>query len=1075
MAKIFIRRPVLAMVISLVLLLIGGIAIPKLPIAQYPEITPPTVMVAAFYTGANAKTVAEAVAAPIEQQLNGAENMLYMQSKSTNDGRMLLTVTFEVGTNPDMAQVDVQNRVNRATANLPQSVLQNGVTVKKQSTQILLFITLSSPDNTLDALFLSNYATINIVDQLARVNGVSDVAIAAGKRDYGLRVWVEPDRMAKMGITASDINNALREQNTQAPAGQIGQPPVNQNLDFQYSVSVKGQLTSVEDFENVIIKTLPNGSVVRIRDVARVEMGAQDYSSVGRLNGKVTIPISVNQSPGANAITVAKELRAKMKELARSFPAGMTYDISFDSTMFVTASIEEVVKTLWEAIVLVLIVVFVFLGSGRATLIPMLAVPVSLVATFGAFIALGFSINMLTLFGIVLAVGIVVDDAIVVVEAVEHHIERGLPPFEATEKAMDEVSGPVIAIALVLSAVFIPVAFIGGITGQLYRQFAVTLAVSVCLSALVALTLTPALCALMLRHRTEMGGPLGWFLRAFNRVFGWVTDVYIACVKAVIRFWWVALIVLAGFYGAVAWLGTTLPGSFLPAEDNGYFVVDIRLPDAASLERTDAVMKRAEDLILKNPAVHRTVCLGGNGAISGTIGPNLASIYVILKPWEERGRADESAFAIIRKLQQQFATWPEAIIGVFNPPAIPGLGSSGGFTFELENRSGMSTADFGKQYESFVTEAGKSPVLSPLFASYAPDVPQVDLQVDREKVKILGIPLTDVFQTLQTYLGGMYINQFTRFGRTWRVYVQAAAKFRLNPEDIGAIYVRSMSNRMIPLKTITTIRRGTGPDTILRYNLYESVEINGQAMPGFSSGQAMAAMEAVVKKMPTGIGCDWTGTALQEKISGGTQGPVFALALLMVFLFLAALYESWGVPFAVLLGIPLGVFGAFGFVMLQGYTNDIYVQVGLVMLIGLAAKNAILIVEVAKAEYEKGQPLVEAAVEAARLRFRPILMTSFAFILGVLPLLTAAGAGAASRHSLGSAVFGGMLAATCLGVFFTPMLYVVVQTVTELPRRFLGKKGRRRHGHDPDAPDEGPRTTRVMGRDTLVMPVDEPS
>jgi HAE1 family hydrophobic/amphiphilic exporter-1/multidrug efflux pump len=1031
-ANTFIHRHVLAIVISLVILIAGGLAIMSLPIAQYPEITPPTVKVTTNYVGASAQVVEETVASPIEQEVNGAENMIYMSSKSTNDGRYELTVTFKVGTNVDLASVDVQNRVNRANSKLPPEVVKDGITVKKQSPSILLIITLSSPDNSYDTVFLSNYASINIIDQLARIPGVGNADIVVGKRDYAMRFWLRPDKLARLGVTASDIADAINDQNIQAAAGQIGQPPVPQGLDRQYSVNVKGRLTEVTEFENIIVRTLPDGSVLRLRDVSRTELGAQDYKSTGRLNGSPAVAIMIYQLPGANALELVNAIEEKMKELSGNFPPGIRYDVSLDTTLFVHASIEEVLHTLVEAMILVLLVVFIFLGNFRATLIPMLAVPVSLVGTFAAFVALGFSINLLTLFALVLAIGIVVDDAIVVVEAVEHHIEHGLSPLEATEKAMGEVSGPVIAIALVLTSVFVPVAFMGGITGQLYKQFAISLSVSVLLSALVALTLTPALCVMLLRPRKPMRGPLGWFFKKFNSLFDRITAGYANWIRTTIRRSALAVACLFAVYLGAYGLIKALPGGFLPDEDLGYFMIQAALPDGASLERTEAAMKKAEDIVRSTHGVKSVVALSGYGILTSTYNSNVGSMFVTLEPWEERASPDLHALAIIQDLRQKFAAIPEALIIPFNPPAINGLGNAGGFQFELQDRSGRDIAFLKEASDKFMAAAVQRPELTGMFNAFRPDVPQVKLDVDRDKVKALGIPLSDVFQSLQVYLGSLFVNQFNLFGRTWRVYVQAEPEFRATPEGIGNIYTRTADSQMVPLSTLTTVGTTTGPDTIIRYNLFRTAEISGAPAPGYSSGQAIAAMEGVAKEtLPQGAGYEWTSMAFQEKESSGQQGFIFALALIFVFLFLAAQYESWAIPFSVILGIPLGVFGAFLAIWLRGLVNDVYVQVGLVMLIGLAAKNAILIVEFAKARYEQGQPLVEATVEGAKLRFRPILMTSFAFILGVVPLVVAGGAGAASRHSLGTAVFGGMTAATVLGLFAIPLLYVLIQRLSE--------------------------------------------
>ena len=1038
-AKTFIHRPVLATVISLVILIAGLLAIPTLPTAQYPNMVPPTVQVTCVYPGADSATVEQTVAAPIEQQVNGAEQMIYMSSKSRNDGSYQLTVTFEVGRDPDLASVDVQNRVNRAMSTLPPSVVQNGITVQKQSTQILMVVNLFSPDESRDNLFLSNYTTINVLDPLNRIQGISSASVPVGLLSYAMRMWINPDTLASKKLVGADLAAAIQEQNVQAAAGIIGQPPQPPGLDFQYPVSVKGLLDLPEEFADIVVRAEP-GNMLQMKDVARIELGSQSYNTFGRLNGKPAIPILIYQLPGANALDLAKQIRLEMAKLSQSFPPGVTYEVTFDSTIFVKASIEEVLKTLRDAFILVVIVIFTFLGGFRATLIPMLAVPVSLVGTFAVLAAIGFSINTLTLFGIVLAIGIVVDDAIVVVEAVEHHIEHGLSAMEATEKAMEEVSGPVIAIALVLCSVFVPVAFMGGLTGQLYQQFAITLSVSVVLSALVALTLTPALCTLILKPRKPMRGPLGWYLKGFNWIFDKVGTLYGHAVGFLLRH----LVIGIAFLGVVLFatysLNEKIPGGFVPSEDNGYVFVGCTLPSGASVDRTNEVCKQAEKIMMGIEGVKSVITLGGTNVVTSANGPNQASFIAVFTDWKVRQTPKTRYQGIMKQMAGAFSQIPEGEVFPVNPPPIPGLGSSGGFVLELEDQGGHTPEELKATAEEFLAKGRQNPSLAKRFVTtFSTDLPSIKVNLDRLKAKSLGIKLTDIFSALNINLGGLYVNQFNRFGRTWRVYLQSEAEYRRNPEDIGNIYVRSQAGDMIPLDTLAEVEMVKGPDTLLRYNLYRTSEIYGGAAPGRSSGEAIKAVEELAaKELPSGYGIEWTGTAYQENLSAGQQSQILIMALIFVFLFLAAQYESWTVPFSVLLGLPAGIMGALGGTMLAGHDNNVYVQIGIVALIGLAAKNAILIVEFAKEEYEKtDKTLVEATLAGAKLRFRPILMTAFAFILGVVPLMIAHEAGAASQRSLGTAVGIGMLVATLIGVFLIPTLYVTIQGLTE---KVTGKK-----------------------------------
>ncbi|MGH9395885.1 MAG: efflux RND transporter permease subunit [Terriglobia bacterium] len=1028
----FIDRPIFAAVISIVIFVAGLLAMLSLPIAQYPKIALPVVQVTANYPGADAQVVEETVATPIEEQVNGAEGMVYMQSTSSNTGQMVLNVTFELARDPDLAAVDVQNRISLAEPELPQDVTRQGISIKKQSVNFVALVTLTSPDHTYDATFLSNYATIHIVDALSRLPGVGSVGIF-GERSYGMRVWLNPDKMAQLAITATDVANAIRAQNVQAPAGSVGAPPSAPGQEFQYTVRVEGRLTSVAEFANIIVRANPDGSLVHLKNIGRVELGAEEYTSFSRLNGTPTVVLAVLQLPGANALDVAKDVHTEMKTLSATFPTGVQYQIPLDTTDFVNASIHEVLFTLALTFGLVFLVVYVFLQSFRATLIPALTVPVSLVGAFAVFTLLGFSINTLTLFGLVLAIGLVVDDAIVVVEACQVHIdEHGMAPKEAAKKAMSEVSGPVIAIALVLSAVFVPVAFVGGITGQLYKQFALTLAVSVLLSALQALTLSPALCALLLKPASAQRGPLGLFFKGFNRMFRRVSHDYEGSVKLLIRRKAVVVVSLVVIFGVIYVLLRVLPSGFVPPEDQGYFFTNVQLPDGASLDRTSAVVKHVEDTLKATPGVKDVVAVGGFSFVSGTYDSNVATLFVMLKPWGERNTPGLSLDSIMGGAQGRFFAMPQASIICFAPPPIHGLGTTGGFQFELQDRSGGSIQNLAKIANQLMAAARKEPAIGSVFTGFRADVPQISLQVNRAKVSTLGVPLNDVFNALQTYLGGLYINDFNLFGRTYHVMLQAATPFRSNPQEIGNYYVRSNTRQMIPLSTLTSQHPINGPDAISRYNLFQSVEVDGAPAPGYSSGQAISAMEDAARKvLPTGYGYEWTGMSYQEVKTHGQVVSILILAVLFVFLFLAALYESWMVPIAVILAVPLGIFGALVGAWLRGLDNNVYAQIGLVVLVGLAAKNAILIVEFAKTRHEHGLSLFDATVEGARVRFRPILMTSFAFIFGVLPLAIATGAGSNSRHSLGTSVVAGMIAATLLAVLFVPVFYVIIQGLSE--------------------------------------------
>lgn len=1031
----FIRRPIFAMVISLVIVLAGAVAFFLLPVAEFPQITPPTVQITASYPGANAATVEQSVAIPIEESVNGAENMLYMSSRSTNDGLYSLTCTFAVGTDSNLAAVDVQNRVQQAQGQLPSEVITNGITVRRRSPSMLMIVTLYSPDNSYDQLFLSNYAAIHIVDPLSRVPGIGDYMQSG--QTYSMRVWVRPDALASLGLSATDVANAIRQQNVTAPGGQLGAPPAPSGVPFQYPVQTQGQLTTAEQYDNIILRTLPDGSILRLKDVGYAQLGGQTYSSFARLNGKPSTTIILYQLPTANALSTANGVKQELERLRRTFPPGVDYNITMDSTLFIRQSLWEVTKTLLEALGLVVLVVFIFLGTFSATVIPILAVPVSLIGTFAAFVALGFSINTLTMFGLVLAIGLVVDDAIVVVEAAQRHIEEGVPRREAAEHAMRDVSGPVIAIALVLTAVFVPVAFLGGITGQLYRQFALTLAVSILISALVALTLTPALCSLILRPRRARAGPLERFAGGFNRMFAKTTGGYMAGARLAVRRWLLAFAAVLLTLGAVALLYSRLPTGFVPNEDRGYFFVNLTLPPAAALSRTNAATATGERLLIKLPGVQNVLTLGGFSFLSGANESNVATMVMRLAPWDQRTAREMSVESLSSRSHAMLnAALPEAVAIPFAPPQIPGLGVSGGFQIEVEDRSGSSIEALGRAATQFAGEANRQPSLSNVFNSLNTDIPQMKVTLDRDRANALSVPIADIYTTLQTFLGGLILNEFNRFGRVYRVILEAESQYRATPQDLSDIYIRSSTGQMVPFNTIAKISRTTGPDIIQRFNLYRSAEISGSAARGFSSGQALTTLQDLAgRQLPAGFGYDWSGTALQERQASGQQGPILALALVFVFLVLAAMYESWAVPLAVILGIPLGVLGALLALWARGLVNDVYSQIGMVMLVGLTAKNAILIVEFAKVRHDQGHPLRAAALEAAQLRFRPILMTSLAFILGMLPLVIAAGAGSASRHSLGTTVFGGMISATVLEVFLIPALYVMVQGMADRFRR----------------------------------------
>ncbi len=1028
-SRFFIDRPVFANVIAIITLLFGLVALSRLPVERYPSIVPPTVVVTTTYPGANAQVVADTVASPIEQQVNGVENSMYMSSTCSADGGYSLTITFEIGTDLDQAQVQVQNRLAVAEPTLPEEVRRQGVTVKKQSSNIILAVSLTSKSKTYDGLFLSNYATLRLRDELSRVQGVGDVMIR-GKGAYAMRIWLDPDRLKSRQLTTEDVIAALQRQNVQVAAGQIGQPPAPTGQQLQYTVTTMGRLSDEEQFEGIVLKTGSDGRLIYLRDVARVELGAQSYDSFSSRNGMEAANLLVYQLPGSNAIEVADSVRKAMEKIKTSFPPGMEYEIPFDTTKFVNSAIHEVYRTLIEAGILVLIVILVFLQDWRALLVPATTVPITIIGAFAFMPVLGFSVNLLTLFGLILAIGIVVDDAIVIVENAAHHIEEGLPPREATIKAMNEVTGPVIAITLVLMAVFVPTAFMTGISGELYRQFALTIAATAFISAINALTLKPAQCAAWLRKPPERRF---FLVRAFNWGYGKVEGLYAWMIRQILRVWWLGLIVFVAVLLGTIHQYRSLPTGFLPTEDQGYIIVAVQLPDGASLERTGAVVERMSNILSETKGVDKWFALGGFSLLEGTNAPNAATVFIAWDDWEKRQDPALSQESLVNVIRGKFGAIQEAFILVIVPPSIQGLGVAGGFQMQVEDREGVGLEELQQRTQQIIGATREQPEIGFAATQFRAGVPQLYLNIDRVKAEKMGVPSNAIFQTLQANLGSFYVNDFNKFGRTYQVRIQSDTEFRNRAKDILKLEVRNRQGGMVPLGTLMTVEDRIGPQSISRYNLYPAAAINGSAAPGVSSGEALQLMEEIAaQELPSSMGIEWTGIAFQEKRIRGEEISVIALAVFLVYLVLAAQYESWVLPLAVILVVPLGLLGVVAAVTLRGLDNNVYTQIGVVLIIALASKNAILIVEFARELRISGLSIRESAIKAARMRFRPIIMTSFAFILGVVPLVFAEGAGAASRQSLGTAVFGGMLSSTILAVFFVPVFFVVIQWIAEL-------------------------------------------
>ncbi|WPC04469.1 efflux RND transporter permease subunit [Pseudomonas benzenivorans] len=1027
-SRFFIDRPIFATVISVIIMLAGLLSMRALPISQYPQILPPQVSVSATYAGASAQVIAETVAAPLEQSINGVEGMIYQQSNSGGNA-MSLAVYFEVGTDPDQATIDVNNRVQSALAKLPEEVRRQGVKVEKKSSDILQVVTLFSPDGSRDPVYISNYALINVIDELKRLPGVGD-ARQFGSKDYSMRIWLRPDKLAQFNLTPSDVVAAIREQNSQFAAGSFGQQPLQQAQDFTYTVTTQGRFTDPEEFENVILRSDATGASLLLKDVARIELGAQDYSLMTSLNGQQNAAFGIYLQPGANALDTAEAVRSTLERLSQDFPQGITYKIPYDTTKFVKVSIEEVIHTFFEALVLVVLVVFVFLQNWRATLIPLLAIPVSLVGTFAGMYLLGFSINLLTLFGMVLAIGIVVDDAIVVIENVERSMAADkLGPREATIKAMQEVTGPIIATSLVLIAVFVPVGFLGGLAGEMYKQFAITIAVSVAISSIVALTLSPALCALLLKPgEHEPAAPF----RAFNRVFDRLTDGYASGVRFFLKRTLVGLTLFGAMIALMVLLFNRVPGSLVPDEDQGYVINAYFLPPAASLTRTEALTGAVTEQLMAHPAVEDVVTFAGFDILTFGTRSNAGVSFVPLKDWSERTTPELDARNLTREFMGIGAAQKDGVVMSFNPPPITGMSTTGGFEGYIQDRSGGTTEQLAAKVAAFLQAVNQRPELAGVQSTFSANVPQYYIDLDRTKARALGVSINDVFTAMQATFGSYYVNDFSLFGRTWQVSLQSESEFRRKPEDLAQVYVRSAGGELVPLSSLVKVRRILGPDSYARFNVYPAAKILGGPAPGYSSGQALAAVQEVAGEV---LGSDysigWTGSAYQELATQGSGSTAFVFGLIMVFLILAAQYERWTLPLAVVTAVPFAVFGAILAVWLRGIDNDVYFQVGLVTLIGLSTKNAILIVEFAVLCRQQGMGILEAALEAARLRFRPIIMTSLAFVLGVMPLVVSSGAGSASRHSIGTGVLGGMLAATVLAVFLIPMFYLLVESLSQ--------------------------------------------